>query len=105
MSSASLRSSRFSNLANAGTLRQVVAGLGVAAPLTVLAVVGGDEPSDVLVAWILLVSGLFVGSSRRSARLSGWLLLLTGWTWLAGGVLHRGPLAHLLLTWPNRRAG
>src|SRR3954471_23292238 len=105
MTSASQRSSRFSTLTDAGGLRQVAAALGVAAPLTILAVVRGDEPSDVLVAWILIVSGLVVSSSRRSARLSGWLLLLTGWTWLAGGVLHRGPLAHLLLTWPTGRPG
>src|SRR4051795_13385905 len=105
MSSAWLRSSRFSILTDAGTLRRVVAGVAVAAPLTILAVVRGDELNDVLVAWILVASGLVVGSSRRSARLSGWLLLLTGWTWLAGGVLHRGALAHLLLTWPTGRAG
>jgi signal transduction histidine kinase len=79
--------------------------VGVAAPLTVVAVVRGDEPRDVLVAWVLVASGLLVGSSRRSARLSGWLLLLTGWTWLSGAVIHRGPLAHLLLTWPSGRPG
>ena len=39
---------------------------------------------------------------RRAAR-SGTLMVLTGLAWLAGGVLYRGPLAHLLLAWPAGR--
>ena len=30
-------------------------------------------------------------------------MVLTGLAWLAGGVLYRGPLAHLLLAWPAGR--
>ena len=37
------------------------------------------------------------------ARPPGALMVLTGLAWLAGGVLYRGPLAHLLLAWPAGR--
>lgn len=105
MSSASRPSSRSSTLADPASLRRVVAGVGVAVPLTVVAVMRGDGTADILVGWLLVGCGLLVGGSRPGARRSGWLLLLTGWAWLAGAVLHRGPLAHLLLTWPTGRAG
>ncbi len=105
MNSASRPSPRFSLHADTGSRRQVVAGFGLAVPLTVVSIVRGDRATDLVVAWLLIACGLLVGDSARSARRSGWLLLLTGWAWLAGAVLHRGPLAHLLLTWPTGRSG
>jgi signal transduction histidine kinase len=82
---------------------QFVAGVGGTALLVAAAVVRGDSAADVAVAVVLSASGLLLWRSGPPARRPGWLLILTGWTWLAGAVLHRGPLGHLLLTWPTGR--
>jgi signal transduction histidine kinase len=59
---------------------------------------------DVLTGWTLVACGLIAG------RRTGALLAATGFTWFAGNfessalVLHRGPLAHLVLTYPGGAA-
>jgi signal transduction histidine kinase len=74
---------------------------------------------DLIVGWCLIGSG-FVASARRPASRSGALMSATGFSWFLGnfaGVasasvawlsahglyLYRGPLAHLILTYPSGR--
>jgi hypothetical protein len=64
---------------------------------------------DLAVAIAFVVCGAAVWSPLRNGDLTGPLLVATGATWLAGGVvdelalLHRGPLIHLLVTAPGGR--
>src|SRR4051812_41040305 len=83
---------------------QLVVGVVGAAALSVPAVRRGDSPLDLAVAWVLVGCGLVLAGSRSAARRPAWLLVVGGFAWLVGGVLHRGPLAQLLLTWPTGRA-
>jgi signal transduction histidine kinase len=84
---------------------------------------GWDDPRhwvpDLIVGWTFIWCGL-VASARRPANPSGLLMTATGLTWFLGnfshvGVamvssaaatslyLHRGPLVHLVLTYPSGR--
>jgi signal transduction histidine kinase len=69
-----------------------------------LAVLGGTDWADVL------VGGLLVGLGLADRRRVGPLMALTGLAWFAGGLagplvmLHRGPLVHLLVTYPHGRS-
>ena len=51
----------------------------------------------------MLACGLALWRFRPGTVPPGTLMVLTGLAWLAGGVLYRGPLAHLLLAWPSGR--
>ena len=72
---------------------------------------GPDMPERVadLIAGLVLVGGGVLAWSRRPRAGAGPLMLLTGVTWFAGDVwntllyAHRGPLVHLLLTYPSGR--
>jgi signal transduction histidine kinase len=66
---------------------------------------------DLVVGWTLIGCGL-VGWSRRPESRSGPLLAATGFAWFAGNFaseqalyLHRGPLIHLVLSYPSGRLG
>jgi signal transduction histidine kinase len=68
----------------------------------------GDERHwlpDLATGWTLIACGVV------ARRRTGLLLAATGFTWFAGNfaswalVLHRGPLAHLVLTFPEGAAG
>ena len=76
---------------------------------------GWDDPGewlpDVVTGWTLIACGL-VGWARRPESLSGPLLAATGFAWFAANLLgdqalylHRGPLIHLVLTYPHGRPG
>ena len=74
---------------------------------------GWDDPRhwipDLVTGWTLIACGL-VGWSRRGDSLSGPLLAATGFAWFLGNFatgalyLYRGPLVHLLVTYPSGRA-
>jgi signal transduction histidine kinase len=71
----------------------------------------GDWLPDLAVGWTLIACGL-IGWSRRPASRSGPLLAATGFAWFAGNFasdgalyLHRGPLIHLVLSYPYGRLG
>jgi signal transduction histidine kinase len=63
---------------------------------------------DLVTGWILIACGLAGWSARPRSR-SSLLMTLTGFAWFAGNFaagaayLHRGPLVHLLLTFPRGR--
>ena len=69
-----------------------------------------DWLPDLLVGWTLIASGL-VGWSRKPAAATGPLLAATGFAWFAPNFasetlyMHRGPLVHLVLTFPYARPG
>ncbi len=84
---------------------------------------GWDDPRrwapDLFVGWLFIACGL-IASARRPESRSGWLLAATGVAWflpniagLGSGLLgrvaastvfwHRGPLFHLVLTYPEGR--
>jgi signal transduction histidine kinase len=73
---------------------------------------GWDEPRywipDLVTGWTLIACGL-VAWSRRGDSLSGPLLAATGFCWFLGNFaagalyLYRGPLVHLLVTYPSGR--
>ena len=73
---------------------------------------GWDDPRqwipDLVTGWTLIACGL-VAWSRRGNSLSGPLLAATGFCWFLGNVaagalyLYRGPLVHLLVTYPSGR--
>jgi signal transduction histidine kinase len=85
------------------------AALGIAAELHSF---GWDDPGhwlpDLATGWALIACGL-VGWARRPRSLSGPLLAATGFAWFAGNFsdqllyLHRGPLIHLVLSYPEGR--
>src|SRR5918996_6082976 len=64
---------------------------------------------DLVTGWTLIACGL-VAWSRRGDSLSGPLLAATGFAWFFGNFatgalyLYRGPLVHLLVTYPSGRA-
>ncbi len=73
---------------------------------------GWDDPGewlpDLAVGWTLIACGL-VGWARRPESRSGPLLTATGFAWFAANFaseqalyLHRGPLIHLVLSYPTR---
>jgi signal transduction histidine kinase len=85
--------------------------------------IGWIEPSqwipDLAVGWTFIGCGLIAAWKRPESRV-GWLMVATGFTWFLGnfsGVdvpaiawlaahavyLHRGPLVHLLLSYPSGR--
>jgi signal transduction histidine kinase len=73
---------------------------------------GWDRPGrwvpDLITGWTLIGCGLIGWSARPTSR-SGPLLAATGFAWFAGNFsaaalyLHRGPLAHLVLSYPRGR--
>ena len=79
----------------------------------------GQWIRDLAVGWTFIGCGLIAAWKRPESR-SGWLMVATGFTWFLGnfsevGVpaiawvaahavyLHRGPLVHLLLSYPSGR--
>jgi signal transduction histidine kinase len=70
----------------------------------------GDWLPDIVVGWTLIACGL-VAWSRRPESLSGALMAATGFCWFAANFssqalyLHRGPLVHLVLSYPTGRVG
>jgi signal transduction histidine kinase len=68
----------------------------------------GFAIADVVVGWVLVGCGV-VATQRRGGGRVAVLLAATGLAWLAGSVvpealyLHRGPLVHLLLSYPSGR--
>src|SRR6266540_737335 len=87
------------------------AALGVAAELHYFGwSAPGDWLADVAVGWALIACGL-VAWSRRPDSLSGILMTATGFCWFAANFssqalyLHRGPLVHLVLSYPTGRLG
>jgi signal transduction histidine kinase len=68
---------------------------------------GGWVP-DLVTGWTLIACGLFAWSRRPESR-SGALMAATGFAWFAGNFaswalfLHRGPLVHLVVTYPTGR--
>lgn len=71
-----------------------------------------DDPllwvPDLIVGWVLIACG-GLAWERKGSRGTGGLLAATGVTWFLGTVspallyIHRGPLVHLLLTYPGWR--
>jgi signal transduction histidine kinase len=60
--------------------------------------------ADLTVGSLFLAGGAFLWRRRPGDRM--WLLMLaTAAAWIVGGVLHRGPLTHLLLGAPSGRLG
>jgi len=82
--------------------------LGVGAVLSGSSLAASDTGSDVETALLdVAVGWLFLGIGaaiwfRRPDRV-GALMIGTGVTWFLGGLYHRGPLVHLLLTFPTGR--
>ncbi len=85
--------------------------------------IGWTEPvqwiPDLAVGWTFIGCGLIAAWKRPESR-SGWLMVATGFTWFLGNFsevdmpviawvaahavyLHRGPLVHLLLSYPSGR--
>src|SRR5829696_5071598 len=74
---------------------------------------GWDDPRhwipDLVTGWMLIACGLVAWSRRADSR-SGPLLAATGFSWFLGNFaisalyLYRGPLVHLLVTYPSGRA-
>jgi signal transduction histidine kinase len=74
---------------------------------------GWDDPRhwipDLITGWTLIACGLVAWSRRGDSR-SGPLLAATGFLWFIGNFttaalyLYRGPLVHLLVTYPSGRA-
>ena len=74
---------------------------------------GWDDPRhwipDLVTGWTLIACGLVAWSRRGDSR-SGPLLAATGFSWFFGNLttsalyLYRGPLVHLLVTYPSGRA-
>ena len=74
---------------------------------------GWDDPAhwipDLVTGWTLIACGLVAWSRRGDSR-SGPLLAATGFAWFFGNFassalyLYRGPLVHLLITYPSGRA-
>jgi signal transduction histidine kinase len=64
--------------------------------------------ADLVVGWALVGCGLFAWDRRRGTRV-GPLMVATGVAWFVGSVapaalfLHRGPLVHLLMSYPSGR--
>jgi signal transduction histidine kinase len=96
------------------------AALGIAAEWTYF---GWGDPRDwvpdLVTGWTLIACGL-IGWARRSDNITGALMAATGFTWFAGNFqttgfggidwlaahalyLHRGPLVHLVLSYPSGR--
>jgi signal transduction histidine kinase len=85
--------------------------------------IGWGEPGqwipDLAVGWTFIGCGLIAAGKRPESRI-GWLMVATGFTWFLGNFsevdvpaiawiaahavyLHRGPLVHLLLSYPSGR--
>jgi signal transduction histidine kinase len=68
----------------------------------------GDWLPDLVVGWTLMACGLLAWSQRPASH-SGALLASTGFAWFAANFsdqalyLHRGPLVHLVLSYPDGR--
>jgi signal transduction histidine kinase len=81
--------------------------LGIAAEWTAY---GWDRPGrwlpDLITGWALIACGLAGWSARPGSR-SGLLIAATGFAWFVGSLsasavdLHRGPLVHLVLSYPS----
>jgi hypothetical protein len=79
----------------------------------------GQWIPDLAVGWAFIGCGL-IAAWKRSVSRTGWLMVATGFTWFVGNFfevglpavawvaahavyLHRGPLVHLLLSYPSGR--
>lgn len=62
----------------------------------------GQIALDLVVGWLFVGSGAVVWRRRATDRV-GMLMIATGIAWFAGGLLHRGPLVHLLMAFPTGR--
>lgn len=90
----------------------LLAAAAVAASLGAEAVDGPAMPERVgdLAAGLALLGGGVVASAYRTRAGAGPLMLLSGLSWFAGDIsgallyAHRGPLVHLLLTYPSGRS-
>jgi signal transduction histidine kinase len=87
------------------------AALVAATAITIRTVIASPTPTwpsvvgvalDVLVCWTFVVAGILL-ARRRSTDRAGVLSVVTGLTWGLTGIVHRGPLAQLLLTDPAGR--
>jgi signal transduction histidine kinase len=110
MISASRPSSTSSTLADVGLRARTLAVVGLAVALSVAEFIRSgtlalSSLADIAVGWVLLGGGILLWHGRPSAKRPGTLMVLTSIAWLAGGVLHRGPLTQLLLTAPSGRIG
>jgi signal transduction histidine kinase len=83
--------------------------LGVGGVLSASSLVASATESDVgavlldfAVGWLFLGIGAAMWF-RRPDRVGAWMIG-TGVTWFLGGLYHRGPLVHLLLTFPTGRS-
>lgn len=108
MISASRPSPTSSTLADVGLKVRALAAIGIAVAFSAAEFLRHDAitPSglgDVAVGWLLLACGIVMWRGTSSTQRPGTLMVLTSLAWLAGGVLHRGPLTHLLLTAPSGR--
>src|SRR5215218_4956422 len=89
----------------------LLTGLALVAALGAERLAGAGMPDAAgdLVAGLALVAGGVAAWARRPASRSGPLSLLAGVAWFAGDLTdvllyaHRGPLVHLLLTYPSGR--
>jgi signal transduction histidine kinase len=74
--------------------------------LVILASAGAISPAQIAlnasVGWLFMGAGALVWHRRPADRL-GLLMIATGVAWFVGGVVHRGPLVHLLLAFPSGR--
>ena len=108
MTSASRPSPTSSTLADVGLRARTFAAVGIAVAFSAAEFLRSDGRTvpalgDVAVGWLLLAGGIVLWRGRPSTQRPGTLMVLTSLAWLAGGVLHRGPLTHLLLTAPSGR--
>jgi signal transduction histidine kinase len=89
----------------------LVAAVAVAAAVAAESAGGPDMPELVgdLATGLVLLGGGAVASIRRPGAGAGPLMVASGLTWFAGDLwsallyAHRGPLVHLLLTYPSGR--
>jgi signal transduction histidine kinase len=65
---------------------------------------------DFIVGMSLIAASVFVWGQGEGARITAGLFYITGFAWFVGNLaswfafLHRGPLVHLILTYPGGRA-
>jgi signal transduction histidine kinase len=86
------------------------AAAGIAGIVAEWVAYGWDRPGrwlpDLTTGWVLVACGLAGWSARPQSR-SGALMAMTGFAWFAGTFsaaalyLHRGPLVHLVLSYPG----
>lgn len=92
----------------------VVAGCGVAFGLVAASSWNtsadpGVVVADLVVGWMFIGGGALVWAARPTSGVAGTLMAAVGFAWFAGTIwpslefLHRGPLLHLVATYPDGR--